>query len=135
MSAEQISWKGKEKCIWVYDGDNDTRSFKWQVWISFKASALIHSVINPNAPFLPFKGVFYQFVFFRSNLILWIVMGCGIADFSRSTWSFDSQQLINSILTPCFCESSPHVMQPKSANRGPKISGRGLPPGSANARK
>ena len=26
MSAGQISLKGKETCIWVYDGDNDTEA-------------------------------------------------------------------------------------------------------------
>ena len=29
------------------------------------------------------KGIAHQFVFCRSNLIFWIVMGCGIADFGR----------------------------------------------------
>ena len=29
------------------------------------------------------KGIVHQFFFFCSNLIFWIVMGCGIADFGR----------------------------------------------------
>ena len=29
------------------------------------------------------KGIVHNFVFYRSNLIFWIVMGCGIADFGR----------------------------------------------------
>ena len=30
-----------------------------------------------------FKGIVHQFFFYCSNLIFWIVMGCGIADFGR----------------------------------------------------
>ena len=29
------------------------------------------------------KGIVHQFFFYRSNLIFWIVMGCGIGDFAR----------------------------------------------------
>ena len=29
------------------------------------------------------KGIVHQLFFYRSNLIFWIVMGCGIADFVR----------------------------------------------------
>ena len=29
------------------------------------------------------KGIVHQFFFYRSNLIFWIVLGCGIADFGR----------------------------------------------------
>ena len=29
------------------------------------------------------KGIVHHFFFYRSNLIFWIVMGCGIADFGR----------------------------------------------------
>ena len=29
------------------------------------------------------KGIAHQFFFYCSNLIFWIVMGCGIADFGR----------------------------------------------------
>ena len=29
------------------------------------------------------KGIVHNFVLYRSNLIFWIVMGCGIADFGR----------------------------------------------------
>ena len=32
---------------------------------------------------IKFKGIFHQFFFRCSNLIFWIVMGCGIADFVR----------------------------------------------------
>ena len=32
---------------------------------------------------LKLEGIVHQFVFYRSNLIFWIVMGCGIADFDR----------------------------------------------------
>ena len=32
---------------------------------------------------LTFKGIVHQFFFRCSNLIFWIVMGCGIADFVR----------------------------------------------------
>ena len=30
-----------------------------------------------------FKGILHQKIFYRLNLIFWIVMGCGIADFDR----------------------------------------------------
>ena len=30
-----------------------------------------------------FKGIVHNFFFYRSNLIFWIVMGCGIADLGR----------------------------------------------------
>ena len=30
-----------------------------------------------------FKGIVHNFFVYRSNLIFWIVMGCGIADFGR----------------------------------------------------
>ena len=30
-----------------------------------------------------FKGIVHNFFVYRSNLIFWIVMGCGIADFAR----------------------------------------------------
>ena len=33
--------------------------------------------------FLVLKGIVHQFFCYRSNLIFWIVMGCGIADFGR----------------------------------------------------
>ena len=29
------------------------------------------------------KGIVHNFFVYRSNLIFWIVMGCGIADFGR----------------------------------------------------
>ena len=29
------------------------------------------------------KGIVHNFFFYRSNLIFWIVMGCGIADLGR----------------------------------------------------
>ena len=29
------------------------------------------------------KGILHQKIFYRLNLIFWIVMGCGIADFDR----------------------------------------------------
>ena len=29
------------------------------------------------------KGIVHNFFLYRSNLIFWIVMGCGIADFGR----------------------------------------------------
>ena len=32
---------------------------------------------------LSFKGIVHNFFLYRSNLIFWIVMGCGIADFGR----------------------------------------------------
>jgi hypothetical protein len=32
---------------------------------------------------IPFKGIVHQFFYYCSNLIFWIVMGCGIADFGR----------------------------------------------------
>ena len=31
----------------------------------------------------PLKGIVHNFFVYRSNLIFWIVMGCGIADFGR----------------------------------------------------
>ena len=31
----------------------------------------------------PFKGILHQKIFYRLNLIFWIVMGCGIARFGR----------------------------------------------------
>ena len=30
-----------------------------------------------------FKGILHQKIFYRLNLIFWIVMGCGIARFGR----------------------------------------------------
>ena len=32
---------------------------------------------------LRFKGILHQKIFYRLNLIFWIVMGCGIAHFGR----------------------------------------------------
>ena len=46
-----------------------------------------------------FKGILHQKIFYRPNLIFWIVMGCGIARFGRrglkitKTWKFWSQNL------------------------------------------
>ena len=45
------------------------------------------------------KGILHQKIFYRPNLIFWIVMGCGIARFGRrglkitKTWKFWSQNL------------------------------------------
>ena len=45
------------------------------------------------------KGILHQKIFYRLNLIFWIVMGCGIARFGRrglkttETWKFWSQGL------------------------------------------
>ena len=36
-----------------------------------------------NIAFIAIKGIVHQFFFRCSNLIFWIVMGCGIADFVR----------------------------------------------------
>ena len=32
---------------------------------------------------ISFKGIVHNFFVYRSNLVFWIVMGCGIADFVR----------------------------------------------------
>ena len=46
-----------------------------------------------------FKGILHQKIFYRPNLIFWIVMRCGIAHFGRrglkitKTWKFWSQNL------------------------------------------
>jgi len=51
-----------------------------------------------------FKGILHQKIFYRLNLIFWIVMGCGIARFGRKglktteTWKFWSQILSPGVL-------------------------------------
>ena len=51
-----------------------------------------------------FKGILHQKIFYRLNLIFWIVMGCGIARFGRrglkttETWKFWSQNLSPGVL-------------------------------------
>ena len=53
---------------------------------------------------LAFKGILHQKIFYRLNLIFWIVMGCGIARFGRrglkttETWKFWSQILSPGVL-------------------------------------
>ena len=48
----------------------------------------------PKSPDWPLKGILHQKIFYRLNLIFWIVMGCGIARFGRrclkptETWKF-----------------------------------------------
>ena len=55
-------------------------------------------------PVTPLKGILHQKIFYRLNLIFWIVMGCGIARFSRrglkttETWKFWSQNLSPGVL-------------------------------------
>ena len=50
------------------------------------------------------KGILHQTIFYRLNLIIWIVMGCGIARFGRKglktteTWKFWSQNLSPGVL-------------------------------------
>ena len=50
------------------------------------------------------KGILHQKIFYRLNLIFWIVMGCGIARFGRrglkttETWKFWSQNLSPGVL-------------------------------------
>ena len=50
------------------------------------------------------KGILHQKIFYRLNLIFWIVMGCGIARFGRrglkttETWKFWSQILSPGVL-------------------------------------
>ena len=50
-------------------------------------------------PNMYLKGILHQKIFYRLNLIFWIVMGCGIARFGRrglkitKTWKFWSQNL------------------------------------------
>ena len=53
---------------------------------------------------IAFKGILHQKIFYRLNLIFWIVMGCGIARFGRrglkttETWKFWSQNLSPGVL-------------------------------------
>ena len=53
---------------------------------------------------LQVKGILHQNFFYRLNLIFWIVMGCGMARFSRrglkttETWKFWSQNLSPGVL-------------------------------------
>ena len=50
------------------------------------------------------KGILHQKIFYRLNLIFWILMGCGIARFGRKglktteTWKFWSQNLSPGVL-------------------------------------
>ena len=51
----------------------------------------VHSTLGKTSPiyyfsnqiFHIFKGILHQKIFYRPNLIFWIVMGCGIARFGR----------------------------------------------------
>ena len=50
-----------------------------RIWLAFS----IHKSLCPGKiHYIWLKGLFTIF-FYRSNLIFWIVMGCGIADFGR----------------------------------------------------
>ena len=40
-------------------------------------------IFKPEKNFCKLKGILHQKIFYRLNLIFWIVMGCGIARFSR----------------------------------------------------
>ena len=51
----KIPLMGKKRCIWIYDRVNESRSFKWYPNLSFKASGVIISVINPNTLFFTFS--------------------------------------------------------------------------------
>ena len=52
------------------------------------------------------KGILHQKIFYRLNLIFWIVMGCGIARFSRrglkttEVWKFWSQRFPGNQMGP-----------------------------------
>ena len=45
------------------------------------SNVAVGSVFNLDSLF--FKGILHQKIFYRLNLIFWIVMGCGIADLGR----------------------------------------------------
>ena len=43
-----------------------------------------HQLLTPDQTFcFSIKGILHQKIFYRPNLIFWIVMGCGIARFGR----------------------------------------------------
>ena len=47
------------------------------------------------------RGIVHQFIFYRSDLIFWIVMGCGIADFGwRGLKTPQTPKLWSRILSP-----------------------------------
>ena len=59
---------------------------------------------------LLFKGIVHQFFFYRSHLIYWIVMGCGIADFGRR-----GRPKLN-IFGFSFCSHGPRLAAPQGTS-------------------
>ena len=41
------------------------------------------ALLTKKTEIIPLKGILHQKIFYRLNLIFWIVMGCGIARFGR----------------------------------------------------
>ena len=60
----------------VEEAHKDTKGH-FDIWSCDSHSAQCHQILQL------LKGIVHNFVVYRSNLIFWIVMGCGIADFGR----------------------------------------------------
>ena len=53
------------------------------LWVVSQTKNIQTSWLFKSKYTLLFKGIVHNFFVYRSNLIFWIVMGCGIADFGR----------------------------------------------------
>ena len=93
---QQISsmkkWKRRKKIL-------SLRDLTWTRGDILLAWQLLPQSGSTNIVVSIFKGILHQKIFYRLNLIFWIVMGCGIARFGRrglkttETWKFWSQIL------------------------------------------
>ena len=70
------SSKKKIKHDFLAVKDSGIGQYRWKL-MSGQLTSL------PNCKSIYIKGILHQKIFYRLNLIFWIVMGCGIADFDR----------------------------------------------------
>ena len=73
------------------DDDDDDRDAKSN--LNSTDAKFAPQKLASNLPF--FKGILHQKIFYRLNLIFWIVMGCGIAGAPLETpWRRESRSLV-----------------------------------------
>ena len=76
LSALSLSWLPSSSS-WSWNENNKYANQKNKIHQpKHQACQLKHQVCQ-------LKGIVHNFFLYRSNLIFWIVMGCGIADFGR----------------------------------------------------
>ena len=72
-----------------------------------------------------FKGIVHQFFFYCSNLIFWVVMGCGIADFGRRVLKTPTTQHFWIFILSPGTSTRGATRDLDSRRRGPRLAAQG----------